>query len=181
MSRPAPRRHRAARLLALTSGPTPTAEEPVDVRPKPELFRFCCLRSESEGCVIRTYIFPGFTSPGLDSHSHDPRPRRNQYAPMGTQLSEISVPIDHTASAGLESCPENCPPPCVARSTAAQHPQEHDDRKRDGTEQDDQDDHVKDEHVVGFSHQSELIARLGGCSLFWRVRAPQTAPAPSLR
>src|SRR5450432_4839215 len=38
MSRPAPRRHRAARLLALTSGPPPTAERAVDVRPKPELF-----------------------------------------------------------------------------------------------------------------------------------------------
>jgi hypothetical protein len=96
MSRPAPRRHRAARLLVLTSGPTSTAEKPVDVRPKPELFRFCYLRSESEGCVIRTYIFPGFTSPGLDSHSHDPRPRRNQYAPMGAQ-SEICVPPDDTS------------------------------------------------------------------------------------
>jgi len=35
MSRPAPRRHRAARPLALTSGPAPATEKPVDVRPKP--------------------------------------------------------------------------------------------------------------------------------------------------
>jgi hypothetical protein len=80
-SRPAPRRHRAARPLVLASGPAPTAEGTVDVRPKPELF--CYLRSErkSRGAVIRTYGFPGFTSPGLGSPSRDPRPRRNHTPP----------------------------------------------------------------------------------------------------
>jgi hypothetical protein len=116
MSRPAPRRHRAARLLALTSGPPPTAEEAVDVRPKPELFRLCYLRSEGEGCVIRTYIFPGFTSPGLDSHSHDPRPRRNQYAPMERSCPRSACSNDHTAStattrrplSSLHRCESHC-------------------------------------------------------------------------
>jgi hypothetical protein len=64
MSRPAPRRHRAARPLALASGPVPAVEGPVDVRPKPE--RFCYLRSERKrrGAVIRTCMVPGLYEPG---------------------------------------------------------------------------------------------------------------------
>jgi hypothetical protein len=98
MSRPAPRRHRAARLLVLTSGPLPAAGEAVDVRPEPELFRLYCLRSEGDRCVVRTYIFPGFTSPGLDSPSHDPRPRRIHtppWAPAGgcRHCALLMVPV----------------------------------------------------------------------------------------
>jgi hypothetical protein len=82
MSRPAPWRHRAARPLVLTSGPDPEAEGPVDVRPRPERLPYSGLGSESVGgSAVRTYIFPGFTSPGLGSPSHNPRPRRNHTPP----------------------------------------------------------------------------------------------------
>src|SRR5580658_9714694 len=64
MSRPAPRRHRAARLLALTSGPTPTAEGPVDVRPKPELFSLLLLTQRERGVRYSHVYFSRFYEPG---------------------------------------------------------------------------------------------------------------------
>ena len=64
MSRPAPRRHRAARLLALTSGPAPTAEKPVDVRPKPELFSSLLLTQRGRGVRYSHVYFSRFYEPG---------------------------------------------------------------------------------------------------------------------
>ena len=64
MSRPAPRRHRAARLLALTSGPPPTAEEAVDVRPKPELFSSLLLTQRGRGVRYSHVYFSRFYEPG---------------------------------------------------------------------------------------------------------------------
>src|SRR5580704_4719910 len=60
MSRPAPRRHQAARLLALTSGPPPTAEEAVDVRPKPELFSSLLLTQRGRGVRYSHVYFSRF-------------------------------------------------------------------------------------------------------------------------
>ncbi len=81
VSRPAPRRHRAARPLVLASGPSPAVEGAVDVRPRPELFRYLRSKRKSRSAVIRTCMVPGFTSPGLGSPSRDPRPRRNHTPP----------------------------------------------------------------------------------------------------
>src|ERR1035437_8069222 len=64
MSRPAPRRPRAARLLALTSGPPPTAEEAVDVRPKPELFSSLLLTQRGRGVRYSHVYFSRFYEPG---------------------------------------------------------------------------------------------------------------------
>src|ERR1017187_5816378 len=64
MSRPAPRRHRAARLLALASGPPPTAEEAVDVRPKPELFSSLLLTQRGRGVRYSHVYFSRFYEPG---------------------------------------------------------------------------------------------------------------------
>src|ERR1039457_1243302 len=64
MSRPAPRRHRAARLLALTSGPPPTAEEAGDVRPKPELFSSLLLTQRGRGVRYSHVYFSRFYEPG---------------------------------------------------------------------------------------------------------------------
>src|SRR5580704_18660237 len=64
MSRPAPRRHQAARLLALTSGPPPTAEEAVDVRPKPELFSSLLLTQRGRGVRYSHVYFSRFYEPG---------------------------------------------------------------------------------------------------------------------
>ena len=64
MSRPAPRRHRAARLLALASGPSPTAERTVDVRPKPELFSSLLLTQRGRGVRYSHVYFSRFYEPG---------------------------------------------------------------------------------------------------------------------
>lgn len=64
MSRPAPRRHRAARLLALTSGPPPAAERAVDVRPKPELFSSLLLTQRGRGVRYSHVYFSRFYEPG---------------------------------------------------------------------------------------------------------------------
>src|SRR5579863_10476790 len=64
MSRPAPRRHRAARLLALTSGPSPTAEKTVDARPKPELFSSLLLTQRGRGVRYSHVYFSRFYEPG---------------------------------------------------------------------------------------------------------------------
>jgi hypothetical protein len=64
MSRPAPRRHRAARLLALTSGPTPAVEEPVDVRPKPELISSLLLTQRGREVRYSHVYFSRFYEPG---------------------------------------------------------------------------------------------------------------------
>src|SRR5665213_19182 len=61
---PAPRRHRTARLLALTSGPPPTAERAVDVRPKPELFSSLLLTQRGRGVRYSHVYFSRFYEPG---------------------------------------------------------------------------------------------------------------------
>ena len=91
MSRPAPRRHRAARLLALTSGPPPTAEEAVDVRPKPELFSSLLLTQRGRGVRYSHVYFSRFYEPGARLAFARPTTPSKPVRPHGTQLSEISV------------------------------------------------------------------------------------------
>src|SRR5579859_1553288 len=91
MSRPAPRRHRAARLLALTSGPPPTAKEAVDVRPKPELFSSLLLTQRGRGVRYSHVYFSRFYEPGARLAFARPTTPSKPVRPHGTQLSEISV------------------------------------------------------------------------------------------
>src|ERR1017187_6430431 len=86
MSRPAPRRHRAARLLALTSGPPPTAEEAVDVRPKPELFSSLLLTQRGRGVRYSHVYFSRFYEPGARLAFARPTTPSKPVRPHGTQL-----------------------------------------------------------------------------------------------
>lgn len=99
MSRPAPRRHRAARLLALTSGPSPAAEETVDVRPKPELFSSLLLTQRGREVRYSHVYFSRFYEPGARLAFARPTTPSKPVRPHGTQLSEISV-LDQAYNAG---------------------------------------------------------------------------------
>src|SRR5580658_7815370 len=111
MSRPAPRRHRAARLLALTSGPTLTAEGPVDVRPKPELFSSLLLTQRERGVRYSHVYFSRFYEPGArlafarpTTPSKPVRPHGN--AAVRDQRASLIIPRrmppNHGALVGLK-------------------------------------------------------------------------------
>src|SRR5579864_6278030 len=103
MSRPAPRRHRAARLLALTSGPSPTAEETVDVRPKPELFSSLLLTQRGRGVRYSHVYFSRFYEPGARLAFARPTTPSKPVRPRGTQLSEISVHESAYTVSGIDT------------------------------------------------------------------------------
>ena len=86
-----------ARLFALTSGPPPTAEEAVDVRPKPELFSSLLLTQRGRGVRYSHVYFSRFYEPGARLAFARPTTPSKPVRPRGTQLSEISVLYDHTA------------------------------------------------------------------------------------
>jgi len=91
LSRPAPRRHRAARLLALASDPTPAAEKPVDVRPKPELFSSLLLTQRGREVLYSHVYFSRFYEPGARLAFARPTTPSKPIRPHGNAASEISV------------------------------------------------------------------------------------------
>ena len=99
-SRPAPRRHRAARLLALTSGPSPTAEKTVDVRPKPELFSSLLLTQRGREVRYSHVYFSRFYEPGArlafarpttPSKPIRPHGRSNPRSPCASMIPRDSI------------------------------------------------------------------------------------------
>lgn len=129
MSRPAPRRHRAARLLALTSGPTPTAEEPVDVRPKPELFSLLLLTQRERGVRYSHVYFSRFYEPGArlafarpTTPSKPVRPHGN--AAVRDQRARMIIarrPSPYSGSVALRHLLPGAQPRCRVRQNAT-HP-----------------------------------------------------------
>src|SRR5579863_8085772 len=97
MSRPAPRRHRAARLLALTSGPSPTAEKTVDVRPKPELFSSLLLTQRGRGVRYSHVYFSRFYEPGARLAFARPTTPSKPVRPRGRSYPRSSVPLHDTS------------------------------------------------------------------------------------
>src|SRR5579862_6588899 len=148
MSRPAPRRHRAARLLALTSGPSPTAEETVDVRPKPELFSSLLLTQRGRGVRYSHVYFSRFYEPGArlafarpTTPSKPVRPHGN--AAVRDQRAVRIIPLRPSPySAGLEVAPVG------ARSAAVQRPPEHDARSDNRDDERDRHDDLQPERIA---------------------------------
>src|SRR5580704_12688160 len=105
MSRPAPRRHQAARLLALTSGPPPTAEEAVDVRPKPELFSSLLLTQRGRGVRYSHVYFSRFYEPVETSTPPWNAAVRDQRAAlMVPRWLARRIPARHDAIRVLQTC-----------------------------------------------------------------------------